>query len=95
MNEDGQDKFTRLISYEINLLQKQILDICEIVVPNNNWIHFRKKILDLINNSRRKLQEEIKANYCIEYDPTFINDEVIKICKDNKGEGNYGNRKNN
>jgi hypothetical protein len=80
---EGQEKFTRFLSLEIKSLQKQVLDLCELVVPESNWDHFRKRLLDITNNVRRKLQDEVATRYIINYDPS-AGEDIVKVMN-NKG----------
>ncbi len=61
----------RSIDKEFDSLQKQILDIVEIVAPIDRWESIRSKILRLTNNARRAICSNImeEHNY----------DEVIKL----------------
>lgn len=78
MNSKDKNRLNDFIRSESKSLQKQILDICELVFPqeeNYNWDVFRKQILDVINDQRRRLEKQIRYNYSVEFTPS----DIIKI----------------
>lgn len=88
MTDKGKSKLNQAISFEINSIQKQVLDVCELVVPGSNWEPFRKKILDITNRSRRKIQSDINFNYSVGYAPSNIKEDVVKV-RNSKVKGNF------
>jgi len=79
MLDKGKEKLNKSISFEIKSIQKQILDLCELVVSNVNWDPFRKKILDITSDAGRNIEAEIKYNYSIEHTPSNICEDVIEV----------------
>lgn len=80
---DKQDKDRKRLSDSIDRyiksLQKQILDISELVVPPTNWKAFRSKILGISNDIRRDLVSEIDLNYTVQFTPKTISEDIIEI----------------
>ena len=69
------------IENDINLLQKHLLDLIEVVVPREQWDIIRSKVLRLTNNSRRNLCLEIEENYNIQPVKRAEYDEIIEVRK--------------
>jgi len=74
-----KERLANQISSEIKLLQKQVLDLSELVVPNERWGYFRKKILDITNNARRNIESKLIRDYQVKYDPTDICEDVVEV----------------
>lgn len=72
-----------ILKYKIELqfkgMQKELLDIAELLIPSDKWSSFRRKVLDITNNSRRKLEKNIDDNYEITYNPKEVNEVLVEI----------------
>lgn len=78
MSKDKQ-RLSDTLDRHIKALQKQILDITEIVVPSQNWKAVRSKLLGVTNDVRREIVNEIDLNYSIEYTPKTISEDIIEV----------------
>jgi len=67
------------IDKRVKSLQKQILDISELVVPAANWKAVRSKLLGVTNDIRREISTEVELNYTIEYTPKTILEDIIEV----------------
>lgn len=77
-NKDKQ-RLTDSLDRHIKALQKQILDITELVVPQQNWKAVRSKLLGVTNDIRRDLSSDIELNYSVTYTPKTIAEDVIEV----------------
>jgi len=88
MGKDTEDRHQKkILSYidnQINHLQRQILDLTEIVVPPSNWQPLRSKILRITNDSRRSIEQELRNNYEVSYTPNTVYEDVVVIQKNKK-----------
>lgn len=89
-------KLNSFLEKQVKILQKKILDLSEVVIPQDNYRPFRGKILSATNDMLRDLQAEIDKNYNVNYDPKVIHEDVIEIRpmtkgKDDKRGNGYGN----
>lgn len=81
----------------VKILNKKILDLSEVVIPQENYKAFRGKILGATNDMLRDLQSEIDKNYKINYDPEVKREHIIEVQpriskgKDDKRGKGYGN----
>lgn len=64
---------------QVKFLQKQILDLTEVTVPQTNWKALRSKLLGVTNDFRRDLQNELETNYKIKFDPKDLFEDVIEV----------------
>jgi len=80
----AKDFFKKKLEQEFNLVNKQLLDLAELVVPEQNFNQFRKKLLNITNDSRRKIQNEVELNYSLEYQPSVIREDIVVVGNSSK-----------
>ena len=56
-----------------------MLNLSEMLVPNDKWESYRSRILDITNNARRNMEEELKQNYNIKYDPAVVCEDIVEV----------------
>lgn len=81
MESKNKDK-KRLACYlekQTKTLQKKILDLSELVIPQSNYPQFRSKILGITNDFRREVDREIELNYSVSFDPRTICEDIVEI----------------
>lgn len=99
----GKERLRHRIQQEFKSINKQILDLAELVVSQEQYPQFRKKILNITNDVRRNIEQDLDLNYDVSYDPATICEDVVivgqgkhRIDKNRKGLGNDGkDRKGN
>jgi hypothetical protein len=74
-----KQRLAESLDRHIKALQKQILDITELVVPQQNWKAVRSKLLGVTNDIRRDLTLDIELNYSITYTPKTVSEDVIEV----------------
>lgn len=82
--KSGKTYLTDSIDKNIKLLQKQLLDISELVVPQTSWKAFRSKVLGISNDVRREIITDIELNYEIKHTPNTVYEDVIEVIHVNK-----------
>ena len=75
----NQQKLFTFIDKNFNKLQKKILDLSEIVVPQGNWDKYRAKVLRISNDIRRDIEQEVLDNYNLKFDPKTVYEDVIEV----------------
>jgi hypothetical protein len=75
----GKIHLTDSIDKQIKLLQKQLLDISELVVPQTSWKAFRSKVLGISNDIRRDIITDVELNYKVIYEPNTVYEDVIEV----------------
>jgi len=74
-----KEKFLDFVEKQIKSLQKRVLDLSEVVVPQDNYIQFRSKILGSTNDLLRDIESELETNYNLKYEPSVIREDVVQI----------------
>lgn len=80
----GKERLRHRIQQEFNSINKQILDLAELVVSQEQYPQFRKKILNITNDIRRNVEQDLELNYDVSYDPATICEDVVIV-----GQGNH------
>jgi len=82
----GKDKeiFKKKLEQEFKSVNKQLLDLAELVVLEQSFPQFRKKLLNITNDARRNIQNEVELNYNIEYDPSVLREDVVVVANSSK-----------
>jgi hypothetical protein len=60
-------------------IQKQLLDIAEFVIPQENYKAFRSKLLGITNDFKRDLDLELTEKYSINLKTDVVSDSIIVI----------------
>jgi hypothetical protein len=79
-----KEKLFLFLDQEIKSLQKRVLDLSEVAIPEETWRAFRSKILGVTNDLKREIQKEITNNYMVKYDPKVVYEDVIVISNSAK-----------
>ena len=82
--KSGKSYLSDSVDRQIKLLQKQLLDISELVVPQSSWKAFRSKVLGISNDIRRDIITDIDLNYKVEYTPNTIYEDVVEVVSCSK-----------
>ena len=94
VNRD-RTKFVEFVERQIKFVQRQILDLTEVSIPQDNWKVMRSKILGVTNDLRREIEQELDKNYSIKYSPSVIYEDVIEVISGkNSRTGMYEDNKN-
>jgi len=80
----GKERLRQRIQQEFKLINKQILDLSELVVSKEQYPQFRKKVLNITNDIRRNIEQDIELNYDISYDPATICEDIVIVGKGNQ-----------
>lgn len=93
----GKERLRQRIQQEFKSINKQILDLSELVVSQEQYPQFRKKVLNITNDIRRNIEQDLELNYEVSYDPATICEDIVIIGKGNqrldyKGNGKDGKR---
>lgn len=89
--ESDKERILRVINSQFKRLQKEVLNSAELVIPEDKWNLFRKQVLDYVNDTDRRVQQEIEDNYSVKYCPTTVRHEIVEIKQ--SGKERNGNRK--
>lgn len=74
-----KQKFCSFLEKEVKSLQKKILDLAEVVLPQENFKTFRSKVLGATNDLYRDVQFEVNKNYNLKYDPATVCEDIIQV----------------
>ena len=94
----GKERLRLRIQQEFKSINKQILDLAELVVSQEQYPQFRKKVLNITNDVRRNIEQDLELNYSVDYDPRTICEDVVvvgpgkqhRINSNRKGPGKDG-----
>lgn len=93
----GKERLRLRIQQEFKSINKQILDLAELVVSQEQYPQFRKKILNITNDIRRNIEQDLELNYNVDYDPRTICEDIVvigpgknRINKNRRGSGKDG-----
>jgi hypothetical protein len=79
MSHKGKDRLRQRIQQEFKSINKQVLDLSELVVSDKHYSQFRKKILNITNDIRRNIEQDIELNYEVTYDPATECEDIVVI----------------
>lgn len=82
--EKDKERILRVINSQFKRLQKEVLNTAELVIPSDKWDIFRKQVLDYVNDTDRRIQQEINDNYKVNYTPTTVKHDVVEITRPKK-----------
>jgi len=89
VRDKSTEYLKKYLHTQINSIQRQVLNISEMLVPNEKWPSYRSRILDITNNIRRKIEVEVEDNYKIKYDPSTVYEDIIEVHPPKQEHINY------
>lgn len=78
MDKD-KERLRSFISLQIKSINRDVLNLAEMLVPNEKWAAFRGKVLDITNKARREIETELETNYNIDYSPAMVCEDIIEV----------------
>ena len=82
-NSKGKVLLQAFLEKNFKSIQKQILDIAEFCIPQENYKAFRSKLLGITNDFKRDLDLELNEKYNINLKTDQVSDNIIVVKNSN------------